>query len=254
MTHVDRLENVRGRAGISIRSRGLLRLIAVAAVFAAVVTAALWPVTTSVGVNYRVTLQRLSLFEKAISFVDRDLEVRRLTREIAGSEPVPERRLLRMFDWVVQNIYPVPPGLPVIDDHVFHIFVRRYGANDQRAEALAALASYDGMPATTIALGKDPRRRIVQLTTVMLNDRLVVLDVNARIVFRKPSGELATLNDLTAAPSIVRAAGEGLIVDGVPYYEHFQRLRDVNPNFLRMEQQRFWPRLKNELVELVLGR
>lgn len=238
----------------SARWRDASRLIVATAVLATLVTVACWPVTTAVGFNYRVTVHRLTLFEKAMSFVNRDLEMRRLTREVVGSEPDPERRLLRMFEWVTENIHSVPPGMPIIDDHVFHIFVRRYGAPDQRAEALAALASYDGIPASQVALGKDPKRQLVQLTAVKLNDRIVVLDTNNRIIFRTSSGALATVDDLIADPSIVRKAGEGIVVDGTPYHEHFRRLRDAVPNFLRMERQRFWPRLRDETVKLLTGR
>lgn len=235
-------------------SRRPLRLVAVGVFAAAIVVLARWPVTTAVGYNYQVTVKRLTLFEKAVAFVDRDLEMRRLARDIAGSEGTPEQRLLRMYDWVSENIHRIPPGLPVVDDHVLYIFVRHYGASDQRAEALAALASYNGMPGTTVALGKNPKRLLVQLTVVSVGDRLLAFDVNNRAVFRKPSGELATLADMVADPSIIRTAGGDAIVDGAPYIEHFQRIGEVNPKFLRMEQQRVWPRMKNELVDLVIGR
>ncbi len=240
--------------GLSVGRRRALRLLAVMAIVAALVIVARWPVTTAVGIDYQVTVKRLTLFEKTVAFVNRDLEMRRLMREIAGAGGPPEQRLLRMYEWVTDNIHPVPPGLPVVDDHVLYIFVRRYGAIDQRAEALAALASYDGMPATTVALGKNPKRRLVQLTVVRLADRLVVFDVNNRIVFRKSSGELATLEDLRDDASIIRKAGAAVVVDGAPYHEHFLQLGEVAPSFLRMEDQRFWPRLKNELVERLFGR
>ncbi len=222
-----------------------------AAVLAVVilVVVASWPVTTAVGYNYRVWIKHLTLFEKAVWFVDRDLQMRRLTREIAGVDGTPEQRLMHMYEWVADNIHPVPRGFPVIDDHVSYIFVRHYGADDQRAEALAALASYDGMPATTIGLAKRPKMHGVQLTIVQLGERLVVFDVNHRIAFRTASGELASLDDLKRDPSIVRRAGANRLVDGVPYDEHFERLGQVTPKFLRMEEQRFWPRLKNEVLQ-----
>ena len=170
--------------GRSIGRRRKLQLLAVLAIVASLVIIARWPVTTAVGIDYRVTVKQLTLFEKAAAFVSRDLEMRRLMREIVGTGGTQEQRLLRMYDWVSDNVHPIPPGLPVVDDHVLYIFVRRYGAIDQRAEALAALASYDSMPATTLALGKDPKRQLVQLTVVQLADRLVVFDVNNGITFR----------------------------------------------------------------------
>jgi hypothetical protein len=240
--------------GRSIGRRRKLQLLAVLAIVASLVIIARWPVTTAVGIDYRVTVKQLTLFEKAAAFVSRDLEMRRLMREIVGTGGTQEQRLLRMYDWVSDNVHPIPPGLPVVDDHVLYIFVRRYGAIDQRAEALAALASYDSMPATTLALGKDPKRQLVQLTVVQLADRLVVFDVNNGITFRKLSGELATIEDLRADVSIIRRAGAAIVIDGAPYHEHFQLLREMDPSFVRMEAQRFWPRLRNELIERLLGR
>lgn len=240
--------------GLSVGQRRALRLLVVMVIVFAVVIVARWPVTIAVGIDYQVTLKQLTLFEKATAFVSRDFEMRRLTREIAGTGGTPEQRLLRMYEWVRDNIHPVPPGLPVVDDHVLYIFVRRYGARDQRAEALAALASYDNMPAATLALGKHPKRRFIQLTVVRLVDRQVVFDVNNHIVFRSSSGELATLQDLVADPTIIRRAGAAIVVDDAPYHEHFSRLEEVTPSFLRMEDQRFWPRLKNELMGRLFGR
>jgi hypothetical protein len=229
----------------------LRKLIAATVLMTAVVVLARWPVATAEGVNFHVSVKRITLFEKTIAFVERDLEMRRLTREIAGPGGSPEERLMRMYEWVTANIHAVPAGLPVVDNHVLYIFVRRYGTIDQRAEALAALASYDGMPATTIPLGKYPNRLVVQLTLVNLGDRLVLFDVNNRIVFRKLSGELATLSDVASDPSIVRRLGKDVTVDDVPYDEHFPRLSAFNPTFVRMEKQRFWARLKDELFERV---
>jgi hypothetical protein len=241
------------RLNLTVERRGVRRVAVAITALAVVIIVARWPVTTATGLNYRVTVKRLTLVEKVLAFVDRDLEMRRLSQEIAGSGGAPDERLLRLYAWVTENIHPVPPGLPIIDDHVFHIFVRRYGAVDQRAEALAALASYDGMPAATLALGKNPKRLIIQLTVVRLGERLVVFDVNNRIVFRRPSGELASLGDLSTEPSIIERSAPGVVVEDVPYREHFERLSALTPSFVRMEKQRFWPRLKDEILERFIG-
>lgn len=239
--------------GGSIGRRRGLRLLTVLSVMVVIAIVARWPVTTSVGFNYEVTVKRLTLFEKAIGFINRDLEMRRLTREVAGVGGTSEQRLLRMYEWVVDNIHPLSPGLPVVDDHVRDIFVRRYGAKDQRAEALAALASYDGMRGTILALGKDPRRRHIQLTVVQLVGRVVAFDVNNRIAFRKRSGELASLEDLVADPTIIQRASSCIFFDGAPYHEHLHQLGEATFSFERMENQRPWPRLRNELIERLFG-
>ena len=220
---------------------------------AALVTLAGWPVTTHVGYNHRVITTRLTLIEKTLAFVDRDLAMRRLTKEIAGADGTSDERLMRMYQWVAANIRDVPAGLPVVDDHVWNIFVRRYGTVDQRAEALALLASYDGMPASTVPLGKVPSREVVQLTVVNVSGRVVVLDVNNRIIFHNLSGNLATVAELQGDPALIRVNAAGITVDGVPYEEHFARFRTVTPNFGRMQKQQLIPRLRAELSERVTG-
>jgi hypothetical protein len=229
-------------------------LAAGAVILVAVIVVARWPVTTSVGYNYEIWVKPLTLFEKTVAFLARDLEMRRIASEIGGPDGTPEERLLRMYDWVTRNIHPQPEGLPVVDDHVVNIFVRHYGAPDQRAEALAALATYSGMPATALGLGKLPGHFPVQLTVVDVGGRLVVFDVNHRFVFRTPAGELATLQDLIDTPSIVRSVGDGIVLEDAPYHEHFERLAAVTPSFRRMEQQQLWSRVKNEVIEQLTGR
>ena len=241
-------ERVKDRNSRAVWPRWLRRLVVISAALAALVIVARWPVTTRAGYNYKVSVRQWTLLEKAVAFVDRDFQLRRLSEQIAGTGGTQEQRLLRMYDWVTANLGFVPEGFPVIDDHVLNIFIRQYGTQDQRAEALAVLASYDGMPGSTIPLGKGPKRRPIQLTVVKLDTRLVLFDVNNNIVFRRPSGELATVKDVVADPAIVKAAGRGLIVDDAPYEEHFARLGDVEVTFARMEKQRFWPRLWNETL------
>ena len=237
-------EPARASKGHRLRVAG-----AAVVLLAALLMVANWPVSTSAGYNYVVTTRRLTLLEKAIWFIDRDLQMQRIKTDIAGTQGTPEERLVRMYEWVSTQIHPVPPGMPIIDDHVSYIFVRRYGADDQRAEALAALASYDGMPSTALGLAKAPKMRGVVVTIVRVGGRLLIFDVNNHVAFRRQSGELATLDDLKRDASLIERAGNGLRIDGVPYHEHFQHLRDTTPTFLRMEDQRPWPRLKHELSE-----
>ena len=223
--------------------RAVTRVAVPVTIVAGIAVLACWPVTTSVGYNYQVRARHLTLFEKTVAFVNRDLEMRRIESEIVGTGGTDEQRVLRMYDWVRNNIHEAPPGFPIVDDHVLNIFVRHYGANDQRAEALAALASYDGLPATAMSIGAESSPRVVQLTIVKLSRGLVPFDVNNAIVFRTPGGARATVADLARDPSIVERASGGLEIEGQSYSAHLRRVGDSAPSFSRMEEQRFWSRL-----------
>ena len=113
---------------------------------------AVWPVTTRSGINYQVSTRRLTLFEKTVDFVSRDLQGWRIAREVVGDTADPETRLTRIFAWAVAHVQPTPPGFPIVDDHVLHTIIRGYGTPDQQAEVLALLANYSGCPATGMHL------------------------------------------------------------------------------------------------------
>lgn len=218
---------------------------------AAVVGLAFWPTTTRYGVNYRWSSKRIPLFEKMVNFVSRDLQLRRLAGEVAGGAASEEQKVLTIFAWVVRNVQPTPPGFPVVDDHVLHILIRGYGAADQRTEALAVLASYNGMPATAATVSIPDTRALLVLALVQVKGRIAVFDVDHELVFRNEAGQLADLDDIARAPSLVTNVVRGISIYGVPYERYVAGFRDLRPAYSRMEQQKPWPRIKFEVGRLV---
>ena len=193
----------------------------------------------------------MTLFEKTVHFISRDLQTRRLVAELLrGAGPGSDERLSRLFDWTVRHVQPVPPGLPVVDDHVLHIIIRGYGAPDQRTEAFALLASYAGFPATAATLTASENGGGVLVALVRDKERTLLFDVNHELIFRTPQGNLAGVEELIKHPQWVAEAAHGLTVGGLPYERYVARLRDLRVSFSRMEGQKLWPRLWQE----VLGR
>lgn len=218
---------------------------------AALSVAACWPVTTRYGVNYRWSSRTIPLYEKAINFVSRDIQARRLAREVTAGIDRPRDRALRVFTWVGENVRPVPAGFPVVDDHIWHVIVRGYGAPDQRTEAYTLLAAYAGVRAATAALVAmtDGRPHGLMVAVSEFDDRRWIFDVDHQILFRRDDGSLASVDDLIANPAIVSAAGRGLEVAGIPYARYFEHLHDLTVSFDRIDRQRPLPRLRRELAE-----
>jgi hypothetical protein len=236
---------------LKILSRPTIRAIAAIAFVAGLVVLAAWPVTTRYGVNYRWSSKRIPLFEKAVNFASRDLQLRRVAQEVsaeigAGTAP-PEQKAVKLFDWVVRNVRRTPPGFPVVDDHILHILIRGYGAPDQRAEALAVLASYNRLPATAAVLMPPEGGPKLTLALVRVDTRLAVFDVMHEVAFRRRTGELADLNDLVTEPSLVTERTRGVSINGVPYERYVPALRALRPEFSRMERQKVWPRIRYEV-------
>ena len=227
------------------------RRIAWAAAGLLCITAALWPVKTRFGVNYQWSSRTITLFEKTVHFISRDLQTRRLVAELLrGAGPGSDGRLSRLFNWTVRHVQPVPPGFPVMDDHVLHIIIRGYGAPDQQTEAFALLASYAGFPAAAATLKAPEGPGGILVAVVRAKDRTWLFDVNRGFVFRTPQGTLADVTELLKHPQWVAETTGGLAVEGWPYERYVEGLRDLRTTFSRMEAQKLWPRLWQE----VLGR
>ena len=167
------------------------------------IAAAVWPVTTRFGVDYRWSSRRVTLFEKAVHFLSRDLQTRRLVAELTRGARSTDERLLRLFDWTVVHVRATPPGLPVVDDHPWHIIIRGYGASDQRAEAFALLASHAGFQAGAAPLYVPGTEKRLLVTVVRDGGRTLVFDVNHGVAFRNGRGGLADVREVTANPALI---------------------------------------------------
>ena len=212
-----------------------------------------WPVTTRFGVNYQWSSRRITLFEKAVDFLSRDLQARRLAREVMSQAATPEEKILKAFAWVQDHVQPTPPGFPVVDDHVLHIIIRGYGAPDQRTEAFALLLSYAGIPAAPAVLKAPEGDQAVNVAVARYGGKTFVFDVDHGLVFRNEQGALASLEELMRTPDLVARSAGGLTVGGVPYAHYFLNLGDLRARFSRIDGQRLWPRLRREAAGL-LGR
>ena len=79
------------------------------------------PTTTQQGVNYVVSAHSLPLYAKALDFVDRDSNYRRLSAAVMAGAAGDEAKMRAAFDWTTANLRATPPGFPVIDDHTWQI-------------------------------------------------------------------------------------------------------------------------------------
>lgn len=96
------------------------------------------------GVDDRIIVHEMPLWEKAAKFYIRHREFRQWAEKAAGGETDPQRRVLRLMEWTRSQVKPIPPGLPLVDDHISHIVLRRYGNDGQLSELFTALTTYTG--------------------------------------------------------------------------------------------------------------
>ena len=207
------------------------------------------PTTTSIGVNYVETTQRLPLYQKALAFVDRDIQTRRVAATVvAGLPPSEGARALGILAWAHQNVRPRPAGFPAVDDHIFHTIVRGYGDVDQAADVFATIADYAGIPATLIPVYNANGNLLYAFAYAFVDGDWRVFDVRAGTVIRDRTGELASVSQLRADAEL----GRGLPMpaeSGVDYTELFKRLPEpLAPDDSRAADQRPFNRLWREIV------
>jgi transglutaminase-like putative cysteine protease len=216
----------------------------------ALVALALMPVTTQRGVDYEVATERLPLYLKVLDFVGRDANYRLLVKRITDGQTTAEARMSRLGSWVRANVRDVPPGLPVVDDHVWSIVVRGYGTDEQKTDVFSTLATYAGIPSYWINFRIGPARLPVAL--VRIEGRWRMVDVANDLVFRTREGALAGPDDVAADPAIVATAAGGRRRHGHAYADYFAGLRvPAPPAMLRAEQQMPGPRLLWEIRKRV---
>jgi hypothetical protein len=217
---------------------------------AALVTAAVWPATRYVGVDYVVSEERVPLWLKTIDFVDRDFNLARTARVAVAGVDGDERKALSVFRWTVRAIHPQPPQLPVVDDHVWHVIVRGYGQSDQQADVFTTLLTYAGVPAYWQFIGKPPRE--LPLAFALVDGRWRVFDVANQLIFRNADGALASPDEIAAQPDLVRQAAVGCVASVEDYVAYFAGFEPpIPPDVLRADLQMTGRRLAFEMKKLV---
>ena len=187
-----------------------------------------WPVHTRQGINYEVTQQTLPLSLKLAGFVYRDMEFRHLARTLTRGIRGDEAKVLRLYEWVRSHITTGnPPGLPVVDDHVWNIIVRGYGDPDQLADVLATLCAYAGLPAELVIVrppGQDP---IHALAMVKLHGRWYPIDPYYGVIVRDGQQRLVSREALLEHPELAQQIAPGLMIRGIEYSRLLTWLPDV---------------------------
>jgi hypothetical protein len=207
------------------------------------------PVSTNVAVDYNPRVKTVPLYLKIATFITRHWRYKQLVAEILENQDSPEEQVMALYEWTVKNIRPQPSELPVVDDHVWHIIVRGYGAADQVNEVLNLLTTYAGFKSTWFYLSREVGKKRLYLTAVQVNGRWLLFDPYYGNTFRHGDGRLASWQELTTNPTIASWAPNQPKVYGLSYHIYFEGLVGLEPSmgWSRALLQQPWPRFKYEL-------
>jgi hypothetical protein len=206
------------------------------------------PVTGFEGIDGRIIVHRMPLWEKVARFYLRHVEFERWAREAAGGETDPQRRVLKLMDWTIKNVRHITPDLPLIDDHISHIVLRRYGNDGQLAEVFTALTTYTGNQGRWEAYRPPGARERVVLSFVESDSGWWVFDLWNGGWFETHAGQIATIHDFRHPEQLRRQGQAPEVLNGTPYLDYFKDLNRVwKRSFSRARGQMPWHRLLMEL-------
>ena len=207
------------------------------------------------GVDGKVLKITLPLYLKVLNFYDRHLNYKWLARQITGHLDTREDKILRLFHWTHETIKPQPESLPVIDGHVWDIYIRGYGSSSDFHVLFSTLCNYIGADAFCIRLyARDTSK--IRLSFVRIKRGWVVFDPYNGIYFRNYTGDLATIEEISeqdwhivklSQTDISKANYEQYIVENLP------RIAKLGSSLLRANTQSPINRLRFQLHKWFSG-
>ena len=204
-------------------------------------------VTVNRSTNFQVKKIKIPLYLKILDFIDRHYNYRELVKQITFGAKTDQERIMRIFKWTHENIRKAPEGLPIIDDHVWHIIIRGYGVDDQVADVFTTLCNYAGTDAFFSWIKAANQAHRIPLSFVKMKGRWVVLDPHNGNYFKSTRGGLAAIEEIIKGDWLI----ENIYSSNAPGVSYAQYLKNLIPikdvNLIRANIQSPFNRLKFEI-------
>lgn len=184
------------------------------------------PVASKQGINYAIKTVRMPLYIKIIEFLDRDYHYKELVKKICPRSSSDEDKTLALFKWTHQNIKTdIPEAWPIVDDHVWSIIVRGYGAKDQLSDVFTVLCNYAGVDAYFVWAYPESGGKKMPFSFVKIDEKWALFDPYYGSYFKNKNGGIAGIEE-------IRAGGDWSIESlngraGVDYAAYFKNLPSV---------------------------
>ena len=210
-------------------------------------------VTTKKGNNYIVTKIKLPLYLKLLGFFDRHFNYKLLVKQITGHLKTPEEKVFRLFQWTYDTIGPQPKSLPVMDSHVWDIYIRGYGVSDNFHDLFSTLCNYSGVDAFFERLIFEDSRKYIDITFVRIGRGWVAFDPFNGAYFENRSGNWATTEEIRQGNWKLAKLPKSVIKES--YYTAFMKLMPevISMGYRRANTQSPFNRLKLQLHKYFSG-
>lgn len=182
--------------------------------------------TTKQCIDYKCRTLKIPLYLKVVDLFGRHYNYENLVKDIIKDAKTDQERLMEIFVWTHNNIRKVPFGFPVVDDHVWNIIIRGYGADDQHQDVFATLCNYAKLEAFFRDIYNADKTLRKSFSFAKIKNNWVVFDVYNGIYFKNKEGQLANIKDILAGNwQYVALEGDTPIRN---YQEYFNNLAFVD--------------------------
>ena len=152
-------------------------------------------VTSKQGVNYKISRIELPLYLKVLNFYDRHFNYMWLANRITGHLKTKEEKIFRLFQWTHETIKRQPERLPIMDDHVWNVYIRGYGVTDNFHDLFSTLCNYIGVDGFFTPVYVTSKRGL-NLSFVRLDRGWVLFDPFNGVYFKNKTGDWATVDEI----------------------------------------------------------
>lgn len=185
-------------------------------------------VTTRQGINYKVSTLKIPLYLKILDFYDRHFNYKWLVSRITTSDMSDYDRIMDIFNWTVDNLVRQPKELRTVDDHVWHIIVRGYGACDQFADVFSTLCNYAGYDAFFMKLSDKTCGLGAPFAFVNVKSKWYVFDPYNGAYFLRNDKRLASIEDIAAGNWWVYTKLSKSVISKGEYGHYFSNIASID--------------------------
>ena len=210
-------------------------------------------VTTKKGNDYIVTKIELPLYLKLLNFFDRHFNYKLLVKQITGNMKTPEEKVFRLFQWTYETIRPQPKSLPIMDSHVWDVYIRGYGVIDNFNDLFSTLCNYSGVDAFFERLRFEDSRKHINITLVRIGRGWVAFDPFNGAYFQNRNGNWATTEEIRQGNWKLVKLPKSVTQDS--YYNAFDKMipEVISMGYRRANTQSPFNRLKLQLHKYFSG-
>lgn len=179
------------------------------------------------GINYEYKFIKIPLYLKIIDFFSRHYHYHELTKEIIRSCKTEEEKVFRLFNWTHENIRHVPEGFPIIDDHVWNIIIRGYGADDQFHDVFTTLCNYVKIKAFFTWVASKKENKKISLSFVKFQEKWFVFDPFYGVYFKNNKGGLVDIESIKAGNYSVAGHTDIAKIDYSNYIDNLPSIKNI---------------------------